>query len=142
LEALDKLVALSAELGSRLSDDEALRVNAAILELEPNHAVATSRLGIGLLNAGRAAEAAEVLEAGLRAHPGNAIMRRRLDEARRASSKPPTGGRRRAPRRRRDASAAAVTAWVKAIHYDGDGGRGRRAASLRPGFRGTEVGIL
>ncbi len=55
-----------------------------ILDLAPGDPAATNRLGIGLLNEGRAAEALAVFEAGLRVHPRNKIMARRADEARAA----------------------------------------------------------
>lgn len=67
--------------------------------LEPADPAATNRLGIGLLNQGRAAEALEIFEAGLLVHPRNKIMIRRAAEARAAveqkaapSGSAPTGG--------------------------------------------------
>lgn len=53
-----------------------------ILDLAPGDPVATNRLGIGLLNEGRPAEALAIFEAGLRVHPRNKIMIKRADEAR------------------------------------------------------------
>jgi len=81
---LEELLRRSDELGNRLEDEEALEVNAAILDLEPGSPKATTRLGIGLLNQGRPSEAVHVLEGGLRLDPKNSIMLRRLDEANRA----------------------------------------------------------
>lgn len=52
--------------------------------LEPADPAATNRLGIGLLNQGRAAEALEIFDAGLLVHPRNEIMFRRAAEARAA----------------------------------------------------------
>lgn len=81
---LEELLRRTDALGNRLGDEEALEVNAAILDLRPGDPKITNRLGIGLLNNQRAAEAIEVLEAGLRQHPENSIMLARLAEARRA----------------------------------------------------------
>jgi hypothetical protein len=96
---LEELRARSTELADRLGADDALETNAAILDLAPGDPVATNRLGIGLLNAARPAEAIAVLETGLRIHPKNAIMAGRLKLARKAASegqRPATGTR---PRR-------------------------------------------
>jgi hypothetical protein len=84
---LEKLLSRSDALGSLLGDEEALEVNAAILDLRPGDPKITNRLGIGLLNNQRPAEAVDVLEAGLRQHPGNSIMRSRLAEAMRGVEK-------------------------------------------------------
>lgn len=80
---LERLTSRSDALGNRLGDEEALELNAAILDLRPGDPKITNRLGIGLLNNQRPAEAVDVLEAGLRQHPGNSIMRTRLVEAQR-----------------------------------------------------------
>src|SRR3954454_10664725 len=87
--SLDDLRARSDALASNLDDAEALEVNAAILRVEPGDAVATNRLGAGLIAGGRSAEAVGVFEAGLEAHPANAIMRDRLKQARHAAALPP-----------------------------------------------------
>ena len=84
---LHELRERSADLGDRLGDDEALDVNAAILDLVPGDQIATNRLGIGLINCGRAAEAVDVLEAGLRLHPRAPFMRTRLEQARKDAAR-------------------------------------------------------
>lgn len=84
---VDELRARSQQLGSRLGDDEALEVNEAILHLDPGDPVATNRLGIGLINRGWYERAVEVLELGARVHPDNAIMVKRLAQARESSRK-------------------------------------------------------
>jgi hypothetical protein len=110
--SLEALLQRSAELDVLASED-ALAVNAAILEIDPANPIATNRLGIGLLNADRPAESVEVFERGLAAHPENPIMLRRIDQARRALEKadaapPPAPKRRRTP-------AAGPGAWIKAL---------------------------
>jgi hypothetical protein len=55
-----------------------------VIEPQTSDPAATNRLGIGLLNEGRAAEALDIFEAGLRVHPRNKIMIRRAAEARAA----------------------------------------------------------
>jgi hypothetical protein len=115
--SLDTLVARSATLTTSLGDEEALATNAAILKLAPEDRVAITRLAIGLLNAGRAAESIAVLEAGLEAHPDNRIMLDRLAEAHRAlaaatrqaskiKARPPAGARRR---------TGGPCAWIKPL---------------------------
>jgi hypothetical protein len=74
--------------------------------VDPGDPIATNRLGIGLLNLGRHAEALAVLEAGLLVHPDNAIMRRRLEEARDA---PEAAARREV---RRGGSRGPVAGWT------------------------------
>lgn len=92
---IDELRARSKELAAVLGDDEALEVNAEILDLDPGDPVATNRLGIGLINRGRHQRAVEVLELGVRVHPDNTIMVKRLEQARKAlatGAKPVSGG--------------------------------------------------
>jgi predicted Zn-dependent protease len=81
-------------------------VNQAILELDPANPVATNRVAAALFNADRLDDAEDVLIAGLRAHPDNQFMHGPLKRVcdRRAMS-------RRGP----------ADAWVKAVHYYGDG---------------------
>jgi hypothetical protein len=107
---LQELRARSAELAGSLDDDEALQVNAAILDLDPGDPVATNRLGIGLLRTGAAAEAVRVLEAGLRLHPDDAIMQRRFAEATKRAAAPPAAPRRPAGSARRP--GAPVGGWT------------------------------
>jgi alkylated DNA nucleotide flippase Atl1 len=78
------LRAESDKLSRQLDSDAAVKANRALLERAAGDAVATNRLGIGLLKRGEPAEALDVLEAGLRANPRNTIMLRRADEARKA----------------------------------------------------------
>lgn len=80
---LADLLRRSDALASRLADEEALEVNAAILDLRPGDPKITNRLGIGLLKNQESGQAVDVLEAGLRQHPDNPIMLSRLAEARR-----------------------------------------------------------
>ncbi len=118
---LDQLRARSDALADKLGDDDALEVNRAILAIEPGHVVATNRLGAGLMKAGRAKEALEVYEAGLQVHPGNAIMRDRTRQARHAAALPDPPPARATGGRRKGTASAGPTAWIKAVHYDGDG---------------------
>lgn len=92
---LEDLLGRSDALAARLADEEALEVNAAILDLRPGDPKITNRLGIGLLNNQRSAEAVDVLEAGLRRRPDNPIMLSRLAEAQRGvdRGKAPETGR-------------------------------------------------
>ena len=71
--SLDELLTRSAALGGRLSVGEALEINQAILEIDPENEIAATRLGIGLLSADRVQDAVPVLEAAVLAHPGNAF---------------------------------------------------------------------
>src|SRR3954470_19499504 len=119
--SLDDLRARSDALASNLDDAEALEVNAAILALEPGDAVATNRLGAGLIAGGRPAEAVDVFEAGLEAHPGNAIMRDRLKQARHAAALPPPKPAAARGGRRSVRTDGAPTAWIKALRDDGNG---------------------
>jgi hypothetical protein len=119
--SLDDLRARSDALASALADDEALEVNAAILAAEPGDAVATNRLGAGLIAVGRAAEAVEVFEAGLEAHPANPIMLDRLKQARHAAARPaPKPPAAKGGRRGTRSSTGAPTAWIKAVYHEGD----------------------
>jgi tetratricopeptide (TPR) repeat protein len=109
---LDQLLARSLALSTQLGVDEALEINQSILELEPANEIAATRLGIGLLNAGRAEEAIAVLETAVRAHPDNTVADKRLQQARRdiatvAAPKP----------RRRPKARIAREVWVKAMEY-------------------------
>jgi hypothetical protein len=118
---LDELRVRSDALADRLGDDGALKVNRAILAIEPGHVVATNRLGAGLMKAGRAKEALEVYEAGLLVHPDNAIMRDRIRQARHAATLPDPGPPSAGGARRKGTASAGPTAWIKALHYDDDG---------------------
>jgi len=111
----EDLVARSDALAHDLGSDASLEVNAAILDLDPGHPVATNRLGIGLLNQGRATEARAVLEAGVRIHPHNAIMRRRLEEAEKmlAGVIAPAS-----PSRRTGGTASAPVGWTDFVVSD------------------------
>jgi tetratricopeptide (TPR) repeat protein len=111
-DSLDELLARSLALSDRLGADEALEVNQTALELDPASEIAATRLGIGLLNAGRPEEAIGVLEAALRAHPDNTVADKRLQQARRDIA---TDGV-TAPRRRPKARIAREV-WVKAMDY-------------------------
>jgi tetratricopeptide (TPR) repeat protein len=106
---LDELRARSEELRTRLDDPEAVEVNEALLDLDPGDPVTTNRLGIGLLRTGRIEQARDVLEAGLRLHPDNAIMAGRRDEALRALDDP---ARATAARKRTCGRGAAVHGWT------------------------------
>jgi hypothetical protein len=119
--SLDDLRARSDALAGNLADDEALEVNAAVLEIEPGDAVATNRLGAGLISVGRAAEAVAVFEAGLEAHPGNSIMRDRLKQARHAAALPPPKPPPKRGGRRVVRGDDGPTAWIKALQHHGDG---------------------
>ena len=110
--SLDELRARSTALGESLADDEALAVNAAILELVPADAVATNRLGAGLIALGRAKDAIEVYTDGLEAHPDNAIMRDRLKQAQHAAALAHETAASGRPRTRR----ATRTGWIKSIY--------------------------
>lgn len=85
---LDDLRRASDDHAEALAFEVAREANAAILDLVPGDPVATNRLAIGLMNAGRAAEAIPVLEAGLLVHPDNAIAEKRLKEATVQAKKP------------------------------------------------------
>jgi hypothetical protein len=119
--SLDNLLAGSEGLAGSLDDERALTVNAAILEADPHNAVATNRLGIGLLYSGRAAEAVEVFKAGLETHPDNPIMLRRLDEARRAVERALVAETVPASRRGRAGRKGQAEAWIKAVYHNPDG---------------------
>jgi hypothetical protein len=107
---LDTLRARSDALADRLADPEALEVNAAILDLDPGDPKSTNRLGIGLFNAGRPAEAVPIFEQGLRLHPDNEIMRNRHEQARWAVRSTTTT---RAKRKATKSHGAAATAgWT------------------------------
>jgi tetratricopeptide (TPR) repeat protein len=111
-DSLDQLLARSLALSDQLGTDEALRINEAILTLDPANELAATRLGIGLLNAGRLEEAIAVLEEAVRAHPENTVAGKRLQQARRdvataAAPKP----------RRRPKARIAREVWVKAMQY-------------------------
>ena len=111
-QTLDQLLARSIALGDQLGTDEALEINQAILALDPANEFAATRLGIGLLNAGRLEEAIAVLEDAVRAHPENTVADKRLRQARRdvATAAVPK------PRRRPKARIAREV-WVKAMEY-------------------------
>jgi hypothetical protein len=119
--SLNDLRARSDALASNLDDAEALEVNAAILAVEPGDAVATNRLGAGLIAGGRAAEAVGVFEAGLEAHPANAIMRDRLKQARHAAALPPPKSPSVRGGRRSVKTDGGPTAWIKALRAEGNG---------------------
>jgi hypothetical protein len=109
---LDQLLARSLALSDQLGTDEALEINQAILALDPANELAATRLGIGLLNAGRLEEAIVVLEAAVRTHPENTVADKRLQQARRdiATAAVPK------PRRRPKARIAREV-WLKAMDY-------------------------
>jgi tetratricopeptide (TPR) repeat protein len=109
---LDQLLARSLALSDQLGTDEALEINQAILKLDPANELAATRLGIGLLNAGRLEEAIAVLEDAVKAHPENTVADKRLQQARRdiATAAVPK------PRRRPKARVAREV-WVKAMEY-------------------------
>jgi tetratricopeptide (TPR) repeat protein len=109
---LDQLLARSLALSDQLGVDEALEINQAILELDPANELAATRLGIGLLNAGRLKEAIAILEEAVRAHPENTVADKRLQQAVRdiATAAVPK------PRRRPKARIAREV-WVKAMEY-------------------------
>jgi hypothetical protein len=112
--SLEELLTRSAALGGRLSVGEALEINQAILEIDPENEIAATRLGIGLLSADRVQDAVPVLEAAVLAHPGNAFASRRLEQARRDLVRPPV------PERKRRGAAPPRGVWVKAMpHPDG-----------------------
>jgi hypothetical protein len=119
--SLDDLRARSDALASSLGDDEALDVNAAILAAEPGDAVATNRLGAGLIAVGRATEAVEVFEAGLEANPANRIMLDRLKQARHAAARPAPKPVSKGGSRGGRSSARGSATWIKAVHYSDDG---------------------
>ncbi len=111
-DSLDQLLARSLALSDQLGTDEALEINQAILALDPANEFAATRLGIGLLNAGRLEDAITVLEEAVRAHPENTVADKRLQQARRdvATAAVPK------PRRRPKARIAREV-WVKAMDY-------------------------
>ena len=109
---LEELRARSRLLADRLGDQDAVDVNAAILDIDPGDPVATNRLGIGLLKQGLAADAVVVLEAGLRVHPDDSIMQNRLAEARRALEKPPLTKKKGASRLGHSDHVGATTGWT------------------------------
>ena len=113
-DTLEELLTRSEALGGRLSVGEALEINQAILDIDPENEIAATRLGIGLLSADRAEDAVPVLEAAVRAHPRNQFASRRLEQARRDV----TRGTIPVPKRRGAAAARGV--WVKAMpHAEG-----------------------
>ena len=61
------------------STDEVLKVNRAILRVDPANVAATNRLGIAHMDRGEAEEALAVFEAGLAANPGNHIAAHRIE---------------------------------------------------------------
>jgi hypothetical protein len=111
-DSLDQLLARSLALSDQLGTDEALEINQAILKHDPANELAATRLGIGLLNAGRLEDAIVVLEEAVRAHPENTVADKRLQQARRdiATAAVPK------PRRRPKARIAREV-WVKAMEY-------------------------
>ncbi len=111
-DSLDELLDRSLALGNRLAVDEALEINQAILELDPANEIAATRLGIGLIGAGRPEDAVPVFEAVLRTHPENAFAEKRMQQAQRDIA---SAGAAK-PRRRRKAKVAREV-WVKAMHY-------------------------
>ena len=107
--SLEELLTRSAALGGRLAVGEALEINQAILEIDPENEIAATRLGIGLLSADRAQDAVPVLEAAVVAHPSNVFASRRLEQARRDLV------RAAVPERKRRGAAPARGVWVKAV---------------------------
>lgn len=105
---LEDLRNRSEELAESLGDDEALEVNAALLDLDPGDPRTTNRLGIGLLKQGRAEEAKAVFEQGLRLHPTDSIMQKRLYESEKRLAAPSPAARRGATRAR----TAAAFGWT------------------------------
>ena len=106
---LEELLTRSAALGGHLNVGEALEINQAILEIDPENEIAATRLGIGLLSADRAQDAVRVLEAAVLAHPRNVLASRRLEQARRDLVRPAV------PERKRRGVAPARGVWVKAV---------------------------
>src|SRR4051812_27689660 len=126
---LDELRLRSEALADALAADDAIAVNAAILELEPADVRATNRLGPCLMLLGRPKDALDVYETGLQVHPNNRIMRDRVVQARHAvavASQAPASGRvaKRASKQR------GATGWIKSIYHE-DGGRS--TPDRRPG---------
>ena len=158
--SLEELLTRSAALGGRLSVGEALEINQAILEIDPENEIAATRLGIGLLSADRAQDAVPVLEAAVLAHPAQRV-REPAPGAGAARPRPPGGPRaqaaRRAARARRLGQGRARTldgwtvepgelSWVNdAGIIDKDGYRVYREdgqAAGRPSWRvGDPVGL-
>lgn len=103
---LEELLQRSDALGDRLGDEEAVEVNAAILDLHPGYPKITKRLGIGLLKNQRPAGAVAVLEAGLRHSPEDPIMLKRLAEAERRVERPTGRGAAHSSRKRSRAESA------------------------------------
>ena len=77
-KSLETLKARSDKLHGQ-STDEVLKVNRAILEIEPGHVAATNRLGIAYVDRGDQEKALETFSAGFEANPRNQIAQRRIE---------------------------------------------------------------